>query len=60
MSHANAALTPRHRLRIARLIVDEGWTVVAAAHMFNVSWPTANRWAQRYAAMGVAGMDDRS
>lgn len=23
MSHDNAALTPRHRLRIARLIVDE-------------------------------------
>ena len=41
--HANAALTPRHRLRIARLIIDDGWPVVLAAHQFNVSWPTAKR-----------------
>jgi transposase InsO family protein len=53
-------LTPRHRLRIARLIVDDGWPVVLAAHQFNVSWPTAKRWADRYAAMGAAGMADRS
>lgn len=60
MSHANAALTPRHRLRIGRLIVDDGWPVVAAARQFNVSWPTAKRWAVRYAQMGAAGMADRS
>jgi transposase InsO family protein len=28
--------------------------------VFNVSWPTANRWAQRYRAAGEAGMADRS
>lgn len=60
MSHANAALTPRARLRIARLIVDEGWPVRHAAVFFHVSWPTAKRWADRYAAMGEAGMQDRS
>lgn len=60
MSHANAALTPRHRLRIARLIIDDGWTVSAAAKYFHVSWPTANRWASRYEAMGVVGVEDRS
>jgi transposase-like protein len=60
MTHANAALTPRHRLRIARLIIDDGWTVSAAAKQFNVSWPTANRWATRYEAMGAAGVEDRS
>lgn len=60
MSHANAALTPRHRLRIARLIIDEEWPIVLAAHYFNVSWPTAKRWADRYAATGPAGMQDRS
>jgi transposase InsO family protein len=60
VSHANDALTPRHRLRIARLIVDDGWPVVLAARQFNVSWPTAKRWAERYAAMGAAGMTDRS
>jgi transposase InsO family protein len=60
MSHANAALTPRHRLRIARLIIDDGWAVSDAARYFNVSWPTAKRWAERYLAMGAAGMEDRS
>jgi len=60
MSHANAALTPRHRFRIARLIIDDGWPVSYAANQFNVSWPTAKRWAERYEAMGSAGMVDRS
>ena len=60
MSHANAALTPRHRLRLARLIVDDHQSIVFAARVFNVSWPTAKRWADRYAAMGAEGMQDRS
>jgi transposase InsO family protein len=60
MSHANAALTPVQRLRLARLIVDEDWTVAQAAVFFHVSWPTAKRWSDRYRAMGKAGMIDRS
>ena len=60
MSHANAALTPRHRLRLARLIVEEGWATSRAAEFFNVSWRTADRWAQRYRTEGPAGMNDRS
>ncbi|MDP9220674.1 MAG: IS481 family transposase [Actinomycetota bacterium] len=60
MSHANAALTPRARLRLARLVVDDGWPIARAAERFEVSWPTAKRWAQRYAAMGQDGMGDRS
>lgn len=60
MSHANAALTPVQRLRIGRLIVDDGWPVAHAAIFFHVSWPTAKRWADRYAAMGRDGMLDRS
>ena len=60
MSHANAALTPIQRLRIGRLIVDDGWPVAHAAVFFHVSWPTAKRWADRYAAMGRDGMQDRS
>jgi transposase InsO family protein len=60
VSHANAALTPRHRLRLARLIVDDGWPVSHAAAAFQVSWPTANRWATRYRQAGEAGMTDRS
>ncbi|MBM0276738.1 IS481 family transposase [Micromonospora tarensis] len=60
MSHANAALTPRARLRLARLIVDEGWPVARAAERYDVSWATAKRWAVRYAEHGPAAMDDRS
>jgi transposase InsO family protein len=60
MSHANAALTPRARLRLARLIVDDDWTCAAAAKMFMVSPRTAKKWADRYRDEGPAGMNDRS
>jgi transposase InsO family protein len=60
MAHANAALTPRHRLRLARLIVDDGWPPARAAEFFNVTWRTADKWARRYRDEGVAGMNDRS
>ena len=60
MSHANAALTPRARLRLARLIVEQGWPVARAAERYDVSWPTANRWAQRYRELGPDGMGDAS
>jgi transposase InsO family protein len=60
VSHANAALTPRHRLRLARLIVEDGWPPSRAAEFFNVSWRTADKWAKRYSAEGPAGMNDRS
>ena len=60
MSHANAALTPRARLRLAQLIIDRGWTYAAAAKMFMVSPRTAKKWADRYRLEGVAGMGDRS
>ncbi len=60
MSHANATLTPRTRLRLARLIVDDGWTYSAAAKMFMVSPRTAAKWADRYRGEGPAGMADRS
>ncbi len=60
MSHANAALTPRHRLKLGHAVVERGWSVSYAAAVFNVSWPTAKRWADRYRSGGPAAMDDRS
>lgn len=60
MSHANALLTPRARLRLARLVVEDGWTYSMAAKMFMVSPGTAVKWANRYRAEGPAGMADRS
>ena len=57
MSHGNAALTPVQRLRIGRLVVEEGWPVARAAEYFRVSWPTALRWADRYRAQAAASED---
>jgi len=60
VSHANAALTPRARLRLAQLVVDEGWTYGAAAKLFMVAPRTAKKWADRFRTEGVAGMADRN
>jgi transposase InsO family protein len=60
VSHANAALTPRARLRLAQLVVESGWTYAAAAKMFMVAPRTAKKWADRFRAEGAAGMADRS
>jgi transposase InsO family protein len=60
VSHANAALTPKARLKLARLVVDDGWPIARAAERFQVSWPTAKRWVERYRQAGEAGMQDRS
>ena len=59
-THANAALTPRARLKIAKLIVEDHWSVPRAAERFDVSWKTAKKWADRYRQEGTAGMLDRS
>lgn len=58
MSHKNAALTPRHRLKVARLIVEDGWPISEVAARFQVSWPTVKRWVDRYLA--GESMEDRS
>ncbi len=50
MSHANAALTPRARLKVARLVVDHNVPIAEVAARFQCSWPTVKRWADRYAA----------
>lgn len=50
MTHANAPLTPAGRLRLARCIVDDGWTIRRAAERFQVAPATAKRWADRYRA----------
>jgi transposase len=58
VSHANAALTPRHRLKVAQLVVDRGYPVSEVAARFQSRGPTVKRWADRYAA--GEPMTDRS
>jgi transposase InsO family protein len=59
VSHANATLTPRGRLLLARCVVEQGWALRRAAERFQTSATTAGRWATRYRAQGEAGMRDR-
>ena len=42
-THANAALNPRARLKMARLIVDDGLDIARAAARYDVSWKTAKK-----------------
>ncbi len=60
MPHRNAPLTETGRLRLARCVVEDGWPRRRAAERFQVSPTTAKRWADRYRALGEAGMSDRS
>jgi transposase InsO family protein len=60
VSHANALLTPRGRLQLARCVVEQKWSLRRAAERFQVSPTTADRWATRYREHGAAGMVDRS
>lgn len=60
MSHPNAFLTPRGRLQLAQCVVDQCWSLRRAAERFQVSVPTAERWAKRYRQEGPEGMVDRS
>jgi transposase InsO family protein len=58
--HANAALSLNQRRRLARRIVDQGWSLAEAAAAAEVSERTAAKWAARYRREGEAGLLDRS
>ena len=45
---------------LAVRVVDEGWTLTAAAEAAGVSVRCARKWVGRYAAAGEAGLVDRS
>jgi transposase InsO family protein len=59
VSHRNAFLAHSGRLRLARCIVVDGWSLRRAAERFNVSVPTAARWSRRYRELGEGGLVDR-
>jgi len=65
--HVNAALTPKARLQLARLVVLNGVTVADAARRYQCAYPTAKRWVLRFRQLHelglpvtVADMQDRS
>ena len=47
VTHANAPFAPEGRLRLARLVVEQGWSARRAAERFQCSPATAAKWAAR-------------
>jgi transposase-like protein len=58
--HGNARLSPKGRLLLCRRVLDDGWSLAAAAEAAGVSERTAGKWLARYRAEGQAGLLDRS
>jgi transposase len=58
--HGNAALSWHGRRRLAERVVEQGWTLTAAAEAAGVSVRCARKWANRYRLEGEPGLRDRS
>ena len=58
--HRNAALSWQGRRQLARRVVEEGWTLTAAAEASGVSLRCARKWVSRFRAEGEPGLCDRS
>jgi transposase InsO family protein len=56
--HANARTCPKSRALIARRVLEQGWTLAAAAEAAGVSVVTARKWVRRAAA--GESLEDRS
>jgi hypothetical protein len=48
------------RLLIVTRVLEEGWSVAAAAESVGVSRATAHKWIRRFREEGLAGLQDRS
>ena len=58
--HQNSRLTIHSREQLAKIVVERGSTLKAAAAAFNVSAKTAAKWVRRYRDHGTAGLKDLS
>jgi transposase InsO family protein len=58
--HKNARLTIHSREQLAKMVVERGSTLKAAAAAFNVSAKTAAKWTRRYKQPGPTGLKDLS
>ena len=58
--HARARLTPNGRLFVVGRVIDERWSVAAAAEAAGVSERTVYRWLARFRSDGGGGLVDRS
>ena len=58
--HANAALSLRQRRRMVLRVLEQGWTVKAAAAAADTSEKTCGKWVARYRDGREFGLLDRS
>ena len=57
--HANAPLSPIGRRRVVDRVLEQGWSVAAAAEAAGVTERTVYRWLARWRASGPTGLVDR-
>ncbi len=58
--HGNARTCPNSRRLLAERVIEEGWSVSAAAAAAGISERTVYRWLGRYRQQGARGLIDRS
>jgi transposase InsO family protein len=58
--HANAPLGPKGRETMVLRVLEQGWSLAAAALPAGVSERTCSKWIKRYWSEGEAGLLDRS
>ena len=58
--HRNAKTCPASRLLLCRRVLDEGWSLKAAAEAVGLSERRAAAWLRRFREEGEAGLEDRS
>jgi transposase InsO family protein/transposase len=58
--HANAALSLTQRRRMVLRVIEQGWTIKAAAAAAETSQKTCGKWVSRYRADRECGLLDRS
>ncbi len=58
--HKKAPHTPEGRERMVGAVVDDGRTKAAVARAFRTTAKTVGKWVERFHALGVEGLRDRS
>jgi len=58
--HGNARTCPNSRKLLVERVLEQGWSVTAAAEAAGVTERTVWRWLRRWRAEGEAGLRDRS
>ena len=60
VQHGNAHLTVHSPLTICRRMIEQSWTIVAAAEAAGVHRRSASKWVRRFRNEGVTSLKDRS